>query len=218
MDSKGRIVIPEDVRKELGLNEGSRIRVRLEKSSVNSGTVVILTKSVGTGRVHQADERGVEEAEPRKSRRPAPAKGDLGRDLVDLRRLQLLDILVGFAAPGAPARDEDDEQRYPRRDRHEPRDAPRGRPLPAASSQGGVRRVDRCHPQALDAHPLRPARPAADPAPGTVPEHADEGLGSRERAILATMRNSGVRKIATHDPAFLAVKGIEVVDSIPRRA
>lgn len=59
---------------------------------------------------------------------------------------------------------------------------------------------------------------AADPAPGTVPEHADEGLGSRERAILATMRNSGVRKIATHDPTFLAVKGIEVVDSIPRRA
>lgn len=47
MDSKGRIVIPEDVRKELGLNEGSRIRVRLEKSSISGGTAVILTKSVG---------------------------------------------------------------------------------------------------------------------------------------------------------------------------
>lgn len=47
MDSKGRIVIPEDVRKELGLNEGSRVTVTLEKSSVNSGTVVILTKGVG---------------------------------------------------------------------------------------------------------------------------------------------------------------------------
>lgn len=47
MDSKGRIVIPEDVRKELGLNEGSRIRVRLEKSGVSGGSAVILTKSVG---------------------------------------------------------------------------------------------------------------------------------------------------------------------------
>jgi AbrB family looped-hinge helix DNA binding protein len=47
MDSKGRIVIPEDVRKELGLNEGSRIRVRIEKSSISGGSAVILTKSVG---------------------------------------------------------------------------------------------------------------------------------------------------------------------------
>ena len=47
MDSKGRIVIPEDVRKELGLNEGSRIRVRLEKSGYSGGSAVILTKSVG---------------------------------------------------------------------------------------------------------------------------------------------------------------------------
>ncbi len=49
MDSKGRIVIPEDVRKELGLNEGSRIRVRLEKSGISGGSAVILTKSVGPG-------------------------------------------------------------------------------------------------------------------------------------------------------------------------
>jgi AbrB family looped-hinge helix DNA binding protein len=47
MDSKGRIVIPEGVRKELGLNEGSRIRVRLEKSSIGGGSAVILTKSIG---------------------------------------------------------------------------------------------------------------------------------------------------------------------------
>lgn len=47
IDSEGRIVIPEGVRKELGLNEGSRIRVRLEKSSAGGGTAVVLTKSVG---------------------------------------------------------------------------------------------------------------------------------------------------------------------------
>jgi AbrB family looped-hinge helix DNA binding protein len=49
IDSEGRIVIPEGMRKELGLNEGSRIRVRLEKSSAGGGTAVILTKSVGPG-------------------------------------------------------------------------------------------------------------------------------------------------------------------------
>ena len=47
MDSKGRIVIPEDVRKELGLNEGSTIRVRLEKRGTTGDSAVILTKSVG---------------------------------------------------------------------------------------------------------------------------------------------------------------------------
>jgi len=47
VDSKGRIVIPEDVRKELGLNLGSRIRVRLEKSGIGGGSAGILTKSVG---------------------------------------------------------------------------------------------------------------------------------------------------------------------------
>ena len=47
MDSKGRIVIPEDVRKELGLNKGSRVRVRLEKNGTGGGLAVVLTKSVG---------------------------------------------------------------------------------------------------------------------------------------------------------------------------
>ncbi|MGH9918203.1 MAG: AbrB/MazE/SpoVT family DNA-binding domain-containing protein, partial [Nitrososphaerales archaeon] len=47
MDSKGRIVIPEDVRKELGLNEGSRIRLRLEKGGERGGPSLIVTKSVG---------------------------------------------------------------------------------------------------------------------------------------------------------------------------
>jgi predicted nucleic acid-binding protein len=58
----------------------------------------------------------------------------------------------------------------------------------------------------------------ADLALGMVPEHAGEGLGGRDCAILATMRLSGVRKIATHDRAFSAVEGIEVVDAIPRTA
>ena len=58
----------------------------------------------------------------------------------------------------------------------------------------------------------------ADLALGMVPERASDGLGGRDCAILATMRISGIRKIATHDRAFAAVEGIEVVDAIPRRA
>ena len=57
----------------------------------------------------------------------------------------------------------------------------------------------------------------ADMALGMLPERSREGLGSRDCAIIATMRLSGVRKIATHDRAFSALAGIEVVDAIPRR-
>ncbi|MGH9918202.1 MAG: type II toxin-antitoxin system VapC family toxin [Nitrososphaerales archaeon] len=57
----------------------------------------------------------------------------------------------------------------------------------------------------------------ADLALGMAPEYAGEGLGSRDCAILATMKLSGVRKIATHDRSFEAVEGIEVVDAIPRK-
>ncbi len=57
----------------------------------------------------------------------------------------------------------------------------------------------------------------ADLALGMVPEYAGGGLGGRDCAILATMELSGVRKIATHDRAFGAIGGIEVVDTIPRR-
>ena len=57
----------------------------------------------------------------------------------------------------------------------------------------------------------------ADLALRMVPEYAGGGLGSRDCAILATMKLSGVRKIATHDQAFAAIDGIEVFDAIPRR-
>ena len=58
----------------------------------------------------------------------------------------------------------------------------------------------------------------SDLALAMVTERAGQGLGSRDCAILATMKLSGVRKIATHDRAFEAVKGIEVVDAIPSRS
>jgi len=40
VDSKGRIVIPEDVRKKLGLRSGSRVKVRVEQGAV------VITKGV----------------------------------------------------------------------------------------------------------------------------------------------------------------------------
>ncbi len=42
MDSKGRIVIPDEVRKELGLSEGSKIRITVG----DEGSVVILKQGV----------------------------------------------------------------------------------------------------------------------------------------------------------------------------
>jgi AbrB family looped-hinge helix DNA binding protein len=74
MDSNGRIVIPEEVRKELGLNEGSKIRVRLEKSGISGGSAVIFDEEHRTGRVHQTYGRYAEEGESRQTRRPLRLK------------------------------------------------------------------------------------------------------------------------------------------------
>lgn len=49
-----------------------------------------------------------------------------------------------------------------------------------------------------------------------LPEYAPKGLGSRDCIILATMKLSGVKRIATHDRAFRQVPDIEVVDTIAR--
>ena len=57
----------------------------------------------------------------------------------------------------------------------------------------------------------------ADLAIKMVPEYASKGLGSRDCIILATMKSSEVKTIATHDFAFREVKGVEVIDTIPRR-
>ena len=46
-------------------------------------------------------------------------------------------------------------------------------------------------------------------------EKVGKRLGSRDCAILATMKVAGVERIATHDAAFKAVRGIRVVDDIP---
>jgi len=48
-----------------------------------------------------------------------------------------------------------------------------------------------------------------------LPEHAAKGLGGRDCVVLATMRASGVRSIATHDPVFRNIKGVQVIDTIP---
>lgn len=48
-----------------------------------------------------------------------------------------------------------------------------------------------------------------------IPEYAPMGLGGRDCVILATMKASGVSRIATHDQAFTRVAWVKVVDSIP---
>jgi len=44
--------------------------------------------------------------------------------------------------------------------------------------------------------------------------HAPQGIGGRDAAILATMREDGITTILTHDRAFRAVDEIEVVDPV----
>ncbi|MFQ6134572.1 MAG: type II toxin-antitoxin system VapC family toxin [Nitrososphaerales archaeon] len=48
-----------------------------------------------------------------------------------------------------------------------------------------------------------------------LPDYAAKGLGGRDCVIIATMKLSGVRSIATHDLAFKNVQGIRVIDTIP---
>lgn len=43
------------------------------------------------------------------------------------------------------------------------------------------------------------------------------GIGGRDAVILATMQLHGVKRILTHDKDFAKVKGIRVVDPIPKR-
>ncbi|MDA4123693.1 MAG: AbrB/MazE/SpoVT family DNA-binding domain-containing protein [Thaumarchaeota archaeon] len=78
MDSKGRIVIPEGVRKELGLNEGSRIRLRLEKGSIAGGSAVIMTKSVGPDEFIKRTEGVLKKESRAKAADPLRLKGIWG--------------------------------------------------------------------------------------------------------------------------------------------
>lgn len=47
-------------------------------------------------------------------------------------------------------------------------------------------------------------------------KYAPLGIGGRDSIILATMQVTNVKKILTHDDAFKSVKGIKVIDSIPK--
>ena len=57
-------------------------------------------------------------------------------------------------------------------------------------------------------------RRIADSALKMTPEYASLGLGSRDCVILATMRASGVVRIATHDQAFKRVPWVEAIDDV----
>lgn len=54
----------------------------------------------------------------------------------------------------------------------------------------------------------------ADSALRMIPGYAPIGLGSRDSAILATMKALGIRSIATHDQAFKKIGWVEVIDDI----
>ncbi|HEY4674388.1 MAG TPA: type II toxin-antitoxin system VapC family toxin, partial [Nitrososphaerales archaeon] len=55
-----------------------------------------------------------------------------------------------------------------------------------------------------------------DDAVEMLPEYSSKGLGGRDCIIIATMKLSKINRIATHDQDFREVKGLRVVDPIPR--
>ena len=47
-------------------------------------------------------------------------------------------------------------------------------------------------------------------------EYTGIGVGGRDSVILATMKATATRRIATHDEVFKKIENLEVVDSIPQ--
>jgi predicted nucleic acid-binding protein len=46
-------------------------------------------------------------------------------------------------------------------------------------------------------------------------KYAKIGIGGRDSIILATMKATGTKRIASHDEVFKKIEGIEVIDPIP---
>jgi len=47
-------------------------------------------------------------------------------------------------------------------------------------------------------------------------KYAKIGIGGRDSVILATMKATSTKRIATHDQVFKKIKALEVIDPIPR--
>lgn len=46
--------------------------------------------------------------------------------------------------------------------------------------------------------------------------HAKTGIGGRDSVILATMKATGTKRIASHDEVFKRIEGLEVIDPTPK--
>lgn len=57
----------------------------------------------------------------------------------------------------------------------------------------------------------------ADKAMKVLARYGKVGIGGRDAVILATMQLHGVERILTHDRDFRKVKGIRIVDPIPKQ-
>jgi len=47
-------------------------------------------------------------------------------------------------------------------------------------------------------------------------KYAKTGIGGRDSVILATMKAMGAKRIASHNEVFTRIKGLEVIDPIPK--
>ena len=62
-------MIPEEVRKELGIDVGSKIRLRLEKGGTAGVPAAVVTKSIGPNEFIKFAGRRAEEGKPRQTGR-----------------------------------------------------------------------------------------------------------------------------------------------------
>jgi predicted nucleic acid-binding protein len=47
-------------------------------------------------------------------------------------------------------------------------------------------------------------------------KYAKIGIGGRDSVILATMKATNTKRIATHDEVFKKIENLEVIDPIPQ--
>ena len=97
VDSKGRIVIPEEIRKELNLGEGSKLNVSVSSED----DAIIIRSRLDPDRFIELTKGFLKEGSPVKATDPFGSR--TSGPALDLRQLELPDSLAGFQASGARA-------------------------------------------------------------------------------------------------------------------
>ncbi len=71
VDAKGRVVIPEEIRKKLKIGEGTRVRIMLEG---NDGPIIVIRKSIEPQKFIELTRGAIKEGSPVKVSDPLRLK------------------------------------------------------------------------------------------------------------------------------------------------